>query len=219
MEENAPWIDVSVPLVNGMISYPGDPPVEISRLPANHDEDPMISRLSASVHLGTHIDAPLHYIPEGKGIDLMPAAAMIGPARVIGIADPHVISVNDLQAHSLSPGERILFKTRNSSLWESPVFREDYVYLSTEGASFLAEKGVLALGIDYLSIGGFNTNEPEVHRILLEAGVWIIEGLNLRGVEPGQYDLVCMPLRIIGVEAAPARVMIRPLRKPAGERS
>jgi arylformamidase len=136
---------------------------------------------------------------------------------VIGIADPHVISVKELQAHEITPGERILFKTRNSSLWQLGLFMEDYVYLSTDGASFLAERSVLAVAIDYLSIGGFGKNESDVHRILLEAGVWIVEGLDLSRVEPEWYDLICMPLRIAGIEAAPARVMIRPRQSPAGE--
>ena len=217
MLQESDWIDISVPLSTGMVRYPGDPPVNISRHSGQSPEEPIVSHLSLCAHAATHIDSPLHYFPDGKGIDLMPAAAMIGSARVIGIADPHVISVKELQAREITPGERILFKTRNSSLWQFGLFTEDYVYLSTEGASFLAERSVLAVGIDYLSIGGFGKNEADVHRMLLGAGVWIVEGLDLSRVIPGWYDLICMPLRIAGVEAAPARVMIRPRRSATGE--
>ena len=217
MLQESHWIDISLPLTTDMVRYPGDPPVHISRHSGQGPEEPIVSHLSLCAHAGTHIDSPLHYVPHGRGIDLMPATAMIGSARVIGIADPHVISVKELQAHEITPGERILFKTRNSSLWQLGLFTEDYVYLSTDGASFLAERSVLAVGIDYLSIGGFGKNESDVHRILLEAGAWIVEGLDLSRVEPEWYDLICMPLRIAGIEAAPARVMIRRRQSPAGE--
>jgi arylformamidase len=213
MEDDAAWIDISVPLVTGMVTYPGDPPVHISSNCLKNKGEPLVSHISLCAHAGTHIDAPLHFISGGKSVDLMPAKAMIGPALVIGIADPHVISVQDLERENIAPGERILFKTRNSSLWRTDLFVEDSVYLSTESALFLAQKGVLTVGIDYLSVGGFDRNQSEVHGALLEAGVWIIEGLDLSGVEPGWYDLVCMPILMTGREAAPARAMVRPRRR------
>lgn len=219
MDEDSLWIDISVPLTAGMVRYPGDPAIDVSCNFGQDPDGPVVSYVSLCVHAGTHVDAPLHYRPNAKSIDLMPPTAMIGPARVIGITDPHVVSVQELEGQRISPGERILFKTQNSSLWQLDFFVEEYVYLSTDGAAFLAEKGILAVGIDYLSIGGFHKNEQVVHRTLLEAGVWIIEGVDLSGIEPGAYDLVCMPLRIRGAEAAPARVMVRPRPRTAPERT
>jgi arylformamidase len=214
MQEKPPWVDISVPLKTGMVRYPGDPPVNISRLSGEHEEEPLVSVMSLCVHAGTHVDAPLHFLREGKGIDMMPVEAMVGPVRIMDITQSDVISLGDLEGQDITQGERLLFKTRISCLWERDAFAEDYVHLSPEGAFFLAQKGVIAIGIDYLSIAGFDDNSSEVHRILLEAGIWIIEGLNLSGIEPGNYDLLCLPLLIAGVEAAPARVMVRPLQIP-----
>lgn len=209
MQEKSPWIDISAPLKTGTVRYPGDPPVNISRLSGENQEEPVVSYLSLCAHAGTHVDAPLHFVPHGEGIDKIPTEAMIGPARVILIADSSVISVQELEGYGISQGERILFKTRNSALWKLDHFSEDYVYLSTDAASLLAQKGIMTVGIDYLSIAGFKKNESEVHRILLEAGIWIIEGLNLSAVEPGWHDFVCLPLLITDTEAAPARAMVR----------
>jgi arylformamidase len=209
MRGSAPWIDISVPLKTGMVVYPGDPPINVSHLSGENQEEVTVSHLSLCVHAGTHIDAPLHFIRNGRGIDQMPAVAMIGPARVLAITDSDVISIKELEGQNISQGERILFKTRNSALWGSGRFEEDYVYLATDAASLLVEKGIMTVGIDYLSISGFNKNESEVHQMLLKAGIWIIEGLNLSAVEPGWYDLVCLPLMITGAEAAPARAMVR----------
>lgn len=219
MEDTSNWIDISVPLKTGMVRYPGDPPVRVSPLSSGNREEPMVSRLSLCAHAGTHVDAPLHYIAEGKGVDQMPAAAMIGPARVIAITDTHVISVQELEREQLLEGERILLKTGNSALWESDCFAEDYIYLSTDAALFLVKKRIAMVGIDYLSVAGFKKNEAEVHRTLLEAGVWIIEGLNLKYVEPGWYDLVCLPLLLSGIEAAPARAMVRARTEGPKQRS
>lgn len=210
-KEEPAWIDISVALKTGAAYYPGDPPVEVSRL-SGEGKESVVSHLSLGAHAGTHVDAPRHFIPEGLTIDRVPAEAMIGPARVIAIADPNVITPAELQNYPLSRGDRILLKTRNSALWQSDSFAADYVHLSTEAAGLLAGAQVAVVGIDYLSVGGFQKNESEVHRALLEAGVWIIEGLDLRAVRPGWYDLICLPLLIPGAEAAPARAMVR--RRP-----
>lgn len=209
MREKSPWIDISIPLTTGMVCYPGDPPVTISRLSGEHEAEPLVSHLSLCAHAGTHVDAPLHFLRYGKGIDEMPVEAMLGPVRIIAVTGSDVISLQDLEEQGISKEERLLFKTRNSGIWGSDHFVEDYAHLSSDAASFLAQKGIITVGIDYLSIAGFNENESGTHRILLEAGIWIIEGLNLSAVEPGWYDLLCLPLMIKGAEAAPARVMVR----------
>jgi len=210
MRDKPAWIDISVPLATGMPVYPGDPPVRISRLSGGPEGEPFVSHLSFPAHAGTHVDAPLHFVSHGRGIEAMPLEAMEGPARIIAVTGSAPISVGHLEGQHVSQGERILFKTTNSTLWRLDSFAEDYVYLSTEAALFLAQRRVVTVGIDYLSIGGFGRNESEVHRILLEAGIWIIEGLDLGAGQPGPCDLLCLPLLTPGTEAAPARVMVRP---------
>ena len=163
-------------------------------------------------HTGTHMDAPLHFLKDGAGLDDMPFSATLGPARIIAIADTGSVKPGELAGRDIRPGERLLFKTLNSSrAWRHPGFLEDFVHISREAAAFLSERGVRTVGIDYLSVGGFRKDGAETHRILLEAGIWIIEGLDLSGVEPGVYDLVCLPLRIMGSDGAPARAVLRPL--------
>jgi arylformamidase len=140
----------------------------------------------------------------------MPLDATVGPARVIPIRDLKSITRAELMEHAISTGERILFKTANSDhAWDNDRFDESFVFISQDGARYLAECGVRTVGVDYLSVGGYREDGPETHHALLGAGVWIIEGLNLRGVEAGSYDLVCLPLRLMGAEGSPARAILR----------
>jgi arylformamidase len=207
------WIDISVPLRNGMVTWPGDAPFERTNTLAIANGDPCnLSKLSTTAHIGTHMDAPRHYLDGAAGIETMPIAASIGRARVIEIQDPEVIRTSELEPHHLAKGERVLFKTQNSGrCWKTDHFQKKYIYIVPETALYLAECGVQTVGVDYLSVGGFESGGPETHRILLQAGIWIIEGLNLEGVEPGDYELVCLPLKIIGGDGAPARAVLRKL--------
>jgi arylformamidase len=142
----------------------------------------------------------------------MPIAATMGRARVIEIADPEVIRTSEVEPHHLAKGERILFKTKNSrDCWKTDQFQEKYVYIEPETAHYLAQRGIQTVGVDYLSVGGFESGGPETHRVLLGAGIWIIEGLDLEHVEPGEYELFCLPLKIIGSDGAPARAVLRKL--------
>ena len=146
------------------------------------------------------------------GMETMPIAASIGRARVIEIHDPEAIRASELEPHHLAKGERVLFKTLNSGrCWKTDHFQKKYIYIQPERAQYLADIGVQTVGVDYLSVGGFESGGPETHRILLQAGIWIIEGLNLEHVEPGDYELVCLPLKIIGGDGAPARAVLRKL--------
>jgi arylformamidase len=166
--------------------------------------------MSLGVHTGTHMDAPIHFLANGIGIDQMPLTAAVGRARVIEIADPVSIKPGELVAHSIQRGERILFKTLNSPrCWQTDDFVEDFVYVSHEAAAYLATIGAQTVGVDYLSVGGAQIDGPQTHQALLEAGIWIIEGLNLAQAQPGIYDLICLPLRIVGGDGAPARAMLR----------
>ncbi len=204
------WIDISVPLKDGMAVYPGDPDVSIRRITdAARGDELTVSVLTAGLHAGTHVDAPLHFLDDGATIGRMPHDAMIGTARVIEIQDRQSIKATELERYTIDADEILLFRTRNSGLWRHRNFSPDYVYLSTAAAHFLAETRVKAVGIDYLSIGGFERNEAEVHRTLLGASIWIIEGLDLSMVDAGTYEFICLPLLIEGAEAAPARVLVR----------
>ena len=207
------WIDISVPLYTGMVHWPDNPSCEIQQTMSIGSGDTCnLSRLSMGVHTGTHMDAPLHFIHGGKSIDMLPLEATVGRARVLEISDPQAIRVAELEPYAIQPGERILFKTINSiRAWKSDVFVEDFVYISHEAAQYLAAKRIQAVGVDYLSVGGYRVDGPETHHALLGAEIWVIEGLNLANVQAGTYELICLPLKMMGAEGAPARAILRPL--------
>jgi arylformamidase len=213
MSTHSDWIDISVPLHNGMVTWPGDAPFERSpTLQIATGAQCNLSQFSTTAHIGTHMDAPLHYIAGGAGIETLPITASIGRARVIEIHDPEVIRTRELEPHHLAKGDRVLFKTGNSRVcWKTDHFNEKYIYIHPDAARHLAERHVQTVGVDYLSVGGFDNGGPLTHRILLEAGIWIIEGLQLEHVEPGEYELVCLPLKILGSDGAPARAVLRKL--------
>lgn len=162
-----------------------------------------------SAHAGTHIDAPLHYLRWGPSVDQFPLDATVGPARIITIRNPRVIDIDELRPHRIRKGERLLFKTRNSSRRQAGVFFKNYVAVSSEAARYLASRDLRAVGIDGPSVGSFERG-AETHRILLGAGIWIVEWLDLRRTPAGSYDLICLPLRIVGGDGAPARAILRP---------
>jgi arylformamidase len=207
------WIDISVPLYPGMVHWPGDPEFHSERAKSlDQNDDCNLTCFSTSAHIGTHMDAPNHFLAGGAGIDQMPLDAGVGRCRVIQIEDKKAIRPAELADQRLGPGERILFKTRNSArAWKSDAFVEDFVYISKEAAQFLVERRVRTVGVDYLSVGGFFTDGIETHQILLGAQVWIIEGLNLAEVSPGNYELVCLPIKLLGSDGAPARAILCPV--------
>jgi len=208
-----PWIDVSVPLHEGLVHWPGDPRFIIERVSELERGDPAtVSKVTMGVHTGTHMDAPAHFLRDGATIDTLPLDATVGSARVIAISDPESVKPAELRSHRVKRGERVLLRTRNSGRrWTQEAFFEDFVYIAADAARWLAERGVRCVGVDYLSVGGFHRDGHETHEALLAAGVWIIEGLDLSAVEPGRYELLCLPLRIAGAEGAPARALLRPL--------
>jgi arylformamidase len=158
-------------------------------------------------HTGTHIDAPIHFLPGGAGAEEVPLVNLLGPARVIEIKDPVAVTAEELRVHNLGVRERLLFKTSNSErCWKTSQFVHDFVSIAKDAASYLARLNTLAVGIDYLSAGS-----PETHRALLGAGVVIIEGLNLTGISQGRYELLCLPLKILGGDGAPARALLKPV--------
>jgi arylformamidase len=196
-------IDISVPLRNGMVTYPGDPVVRIERAESIAAGAPVnVTRIDFGLHSGTHVDAPVHFFDGAPGADAVPLDALVGPCEVVDVPDLRPSSV----ARAPQAAERVLFKTPNSELWARDKFVDDFARLDGEAARLLVERGVRLVGIDYLSIG-----DEAAHRALLEAGVVPVEGLDLRGVEPGTYELVCLPLRVVGADGAPARaILIKP---------
>jgi arylformamidase len=201
--------DITRTLRPGMATWPGEPGPEltlIKEMVAGHPAD--VSHLALGVHTGTHVDAPRHFIPGGAGVESLPLTTLIGPARVVSIADDRAIRVDELERAGLDGIERVLFRTRNSDEWSDAVFKEDFVYLEPDAAQWLASRGTRLVGVDYLSVESFAAAEPLTHRTLLAAGVVIVEGLDLREVPPGDYDLTCLPLKLAGADGAPARAVL-----------
>lgn len=204
---------MTVPLRTGMVRWPDNPSVQVRRvLDQRRGDHCTVTALSLGVHSGTHMDAPQHFLRTGHGIDAMPISAGVGRARVIAIKNPALVTVEELRRHRVRRGERILFKTRNSPrCWKTDRFLKDFVSLDEGAARWLVAHGVRTVGIDYLSIAGYDSDTVSIHTILLEAGIWIIEGMNLSEVRPGAYDMLCLPLKIAGGDGAPARVLLKPL--------
>lgn len=167
------------------------------------------THLEMNAHVGTHVDAPLHFVKDGLSIDQAPLEIFMGEALVVYLPEITTITAKDLEKINFLAGtQRALFKTENSKLWEKGKnFNKDYVGLTTDAAKFLVEKGIKLVGIDYLSIAKMS-EAVEVHQILLGNGVYILEGLNLSQVDPGVYQLACLPTNLRGVEAAPARAVL-----------
>jgi arylformamidase len=197
--------DISVPIHEAMIIWPGDPAVQLERVSSISAGAPCnVSRLDLGVHTGTHVDAPLHFVEGAAAVEGLPLESMLGWADVVdtvgsGVLDGATLASLPLPAQS----ERLLFKTASPSLWEHDEFVPDFAELNGDGARYLVARGVSLVGIDYLSVG-----DEDAHRVLLGAGVVALEGLDLRGIEPGRYRFVCLPLRIVGSDGAPARAIL-----------
>ena len=205
------WIDISVTIHPEMARWPDNPEIRIEKmLDMDRGDVCNVSAVSMGSHTGTHMDAPLHFIKNGKSLDRMPLEATIGPCRVIEIKDKESIKVEEIEGERIKAGERILFKTPNSRRsWKKEGFDEDFVYISQEAAAYLAQAKVMTVGIDYLSVGGFHKDGVETHHALLGAGIWVIEGLDLAKIKPGRYDLCCLPLKVLNSDGAPARAALR----------
>lgn len=202
--------DISVPVHPGMVVYAGDPDVYLERVRTIADgSSANVSKLDFGVHTGTHIDAPVHFIEGAGATETVPLDALIGPAVVVdATALTDHIDAATLSRLEVPPGaERVIFKTQNSRLWDLPAFSGDFIGLRGEAAEALVLRGVRLVGIDYLSIGPKGNGVP-THTALLQAGVVILEGLDLRAVAPGAYELVALPLRLVGSDGAPTRAVL-----------
>jgi arylformamidase len=193
-------IDVSVPIRTGMVTYPGDPEAVLERVESMADgESANVSRLDLGVHTGTHVDAPVHFLEGEAAVDELSLAVLNGPCEVVATARLEESAVGLVPEGT----ERVLFKTPNSELWALETFPDEFERFDGAGARALVGRGLKLVGVDYLSVG-----DHEAHRTLLGAGVVVVEGLDLRGVEPGSYELHCLPLRLVGSDGAPARTIL-----------
>jgi arylformamidase len=203
--------DISVPVYAGMPVWPGDSGVKIKReSKIEAGDNANVSHLSLGAHTGTHVDAPYHFMPEGVTLDQVPLERFVGKALVVEITGVPTITADHLAAADLPVGvERLLIKTDNGDIWARPLqaFEPGFVALSQDAAQFLVELDVGLVGIDYLSIAPFKQSRP-THEVLLSAGIAILEGVDLRAVAPGWYTLYCLPLKLVGVDGAPARVIL-----------
>jgi len=194
-----------------MVHWPTDPSVRIERF-ADMDKGAVcnVSKMDMCAHAGTHMDGLNHFIQDGGPLDTVPFDALIGPCRVIEIKDADSVKPAELKQHKIRKGERILFKTRNSKRnWWEEHFDPKFIHISHAAAEHLVDCGIRTVGIDYLSVGGYQRDGVECHQVILGAGIWIIEGLNLRQVKPGKYDLICLPVKIRNGDGAPARAILR----------
>ena len=203
-------IDVSVPLDSNLPTYPGNTPFALEPVARIKNGDSSnLSGLRMSAHAGTHVDAPRHFFDDAAGVEALPLELLIGRARVIEVLSRKGVGAAELAAIDLSEDVRVLIKTYNSRLWGSAEFHADYVGVTESGARLLVDRGVKVVGVDYLSVEAFKTPGAPAHHVLLGGGAIVIEGLNLRDVEPGVYELVCLPLRVVGCDGAPARAILR----------
>ncbi len=204
-------LDVSVPLVPGRVPlYPGDTELEVDLVQARRDGEPAnVSRLVCSLHAGTHVDGPSHFFAGEPGVESVDLDALIGPVQVVDARSVRgVLDVKALEELAIPDGcTRVLFLTTNSALWDEPRFVEDFVALSAGAAQALVDQGIRLVGVDGLSVAPYRDPAP-THEVLLRAGIAIVETLDLRGVEPGPWELICLPLRIPGADGAPARVLL-----------
>lgn len=203
-------IDVSVPLDASLPTYPGNTPYSLEAVKRiARGDSSNVSTLHLSAHSGTHVDAPRHFSDAAPGVEALPLEMLVGRARVIEVTSRAGVGADELAGVDLSEELRVLIKTPNSRLWGSAEFHKDYVGLREEGARFLVDHGIKVVGVDYLSVEEFKKPGAPAHHVLLGGGVIVIEGLNLRDVEPGVYEMFCLPLKAVGSDGAPARVILR----------
>ena len=202
--------DVTVPLSADVPIFPGDPKFQLEpvhEIAKGHAYN--LARLALGTQTGTHVDAPYHFLADGATVDQLPLEILMGKARVVELRARDRVDRADLLALDLRDDIRVLLKTRMSGQMRHPQYHEEVVYLTEDAATYLAQAGIKLVGIDYLSFEKPGSSEYPAHHALLSAGVVIVEGLDLSEVEPGEYDMTCLPLRIAGADGAPARVILR----------
>ncbi len=204
--------DISLTISPTLPTWPGDPKLVIEKFESmDKGAHNNVSRISSGVHLGTHVDAPYHFLNDGRTVEQLPLDVLTGPCYVVQFPDGVEAITADVLERTEIPSEmkRLLFGTRNSHLWARGIseFQTDFVAITEDGAEWLVERGVQLVGVDYLSVAPYGDSVP-THTVLLKAGVVVVEGLNLSNVMRGFYDLYCLPLKISGCDGAPARAIL-----------
>ena len=211
-------IDITVPLTTEMPVWPGSKGIKITpTMQMDEGDSYNASRLDCDLHTGTHVDAPRHFLQNGTTVEHLPLDVLVGPSYVAHLPDAAHITPRNLTDLNLPSGiERLLLRTRNSELWAAKTieFRKDFTALTHEAAQWIVDKGIKLIGVDYLSVQRFS-DDSTTHQILLGADTVVLEGLNLFNVKAGFYELICLPLRIVGTEAAPARAILRNISEPS----
>lgn len=202
--------DISMEIKADMLNFPGDTKTEKEIIKHIKNDGYKLSNIKFSVHVGTHVDAPAHFIENGKNIDEISPSNFIGKAQVIEINNQNKITKEELLKHKIV-SDKILFKTKNSNYLNKTNFYDDFIYLNYEGAKYLFENGVNLIGIDYITIEELGTADFDVHKFLLGKDVIILEGINLSEIEPGLYNLNALPLKLIECEASPVRAILTEL--------
>jgi arylformamidase len=202
--------DISTPVRSGGVVYPGNPEIDIKLQQAiSRGAGANVSSLAFGSHTGTHVDAARHFFDNGQTVDQIPLDRLVGPAILLTFPDDLMsIGAADLEKHDIDAHTRVLIRTRNSRLLDRPEFVKDYTYLAPDGAQYLVDRGIELVGVDYYSIEQFHSGHHRTHLTLLERDVVIVEGLDLSEPERGEYQLVCLPLRLAGLDGAPARAIL-----------
>lgn len=204
--------DVTLPWSPRLPVWPGDPKPTIERVRNIADGDSAnISHISCGVHFATHVDAPVHFHDGAPGVDALPLEVLMGQVTVVHLPDVDAVTASVLEDRVPPEGiDRIIFKTRNSALWDQPDhdFHRDFVAVTPDGARWLVDRGTRLVGVDYLSVEPFGGEGHATHKILLGARVVVVEGLDMRRVPPGTYEMACLPVKIEGADGAPARVVL-----------
>ena len=202
--------DISVPIRSGGLVYPGNPEIDVTLQQAvAKGASANVSTIRFGSHTGTHADAARHFFDDGQPVDKIPLDRLIGPALLIGFNDSvRSVGAAELREYDLKDHKRILLRTRNSAFLSQRDFVKDYTFLAPDGAQYLVDEGVELVGIDYLSIEQFHSGHHRTHRTLLERSVVIVEGLDLSVPPAGEYQFICLPLRVEGCDGAPARAVL-----------
>ncbi len=205
------YYDISLDLSTETVRWVAAPPLEfLERRRMSRGDPNNSSAVTMSVHSGTHIDAPFHFVPDGTTIDSLPLQTFMGPALVCAVDADTYISAEHVNAIELNGETRVLFKTRNSELLKKSAYDPEFVAFSLEAARALVARGVRLVGLDYLSVAHADEQVP-VHRAFLDHGVVLLEGVDLSEVRPGRYELICFPLKLHGADGAPCRAVLRDL--------
>jgi len=204
--------DISLPISPDLPIWPGDPKIILEEIISmDNGADANVSRLEAGVHIGTHVDAPHHFLNDGRTVENLSLDVLTGPAFVLHVDDSvDAITADILDAAPIPPAtSRLLLRTKNSRLWTSDIrtFQPDYVAVTADGAEWLVEHGIQLIGVDYLSVAPFD-DTVTTHQIVLSAGMIVIEGCDLSQVSQGEYVLYCLPLKLVGSDGAPARAIL-----------